>query len=65
MYITKFREIKSPVALAILGAFVVPEPLGTCFMLAAAIWWSCRKLKAINLGSALDKDKGTSKNCRS
>jgi hypothetical protein len=56
VYITKFREIKSPVALATLGAFAVPEPLGTCFVLAAAIWWSCRKLKAIDLGRTLDKD---------
>jgi hypothetical protein len=37
------REIKSPLALATLGAFFVPEPLGTCLILAAAIWWLCRK----------------------
>jgi hypothetical protein len=30
--------------LATLGAFFVPEPLGACVVLAAAIWWSCRKL---------------------
>jgi hypothetical protein len=44
MHITKLREIKSPAALATFGAFFVPEPFGTCFLLAAAIWWSCRKL---------------------
>jgi hypothetical protein len=37
------REIKSPLALATLGAFFVPEPLGVCLILAAAIWWLCRK----------------------
>jgi hypothetical protein len=40
----KFRAIKSPVALAACGAFLVPEPLGICFVLAAAIWWLCRKI---------------------
>lgn len=39
-----FRQIKSPVALATFGAFFVPEPLGTCLVLLAAIWWLCRKL---------------------
>jgi hypothetical protein len=34
---TKFRTIKSHVALAACGAFLVPEPFGTCFVLAAAI----------------------------
>jgi predicted transporter len=51
VYIAKFREIKSPVALATLGAFFLPEPFGTCFVIAAAIWWSCRKLKAIHLAT--------------
>jgi hypothetical protein len=37
------REIKSPLALATLGAFFVPEPLGACLIVAAAIWWLCRK----------------------
>lgn len=37
------RDIKSPLALATLGAFFVPEPLGACLILAAAIWWLCRK----------------------
>jgi hypothetical protein len=37
------REIKSPLALATLGAFFVPEPLGVCLILAAAIWWLCRR----------------------
>jgi hypothetical protein len=26
-----------------LGAFFVPEPFGACLILAAAIWWLCRK----------------------
>jgi hypothetical protein len=26
-----------------LGAFFVPEPLGVCLILAAAIWWLCRR----------------------
>jgi hypothetical protein len=38
------RKIKSPAALATFGAFFVPEPLGACVVLAAAIWWSYRKL---------------------
>jgi hypothetical protein len=38
------RKIRSPVALATFGAFCVPEPLGACLVLAAAIWWSYRKL---------------------
>jgi hypothetical protein len=38
------RKIKSPVALATLGAFCVPEPFGACLVLAAAVWWSYRKL---------------------
>ena len=37
------RHIKTPRALAALGAFFVPEPLGACLVLAAAIWWLCRK----------------------
>jgi hypothetical protein len=40
---TNFRGIKSPVALAACGMFLVPEPLGTCLLLAAAIWWLWRK----------------------
>lgn len=39
-----FRQIKSPVALATFGAFFVPEPVGICFVLLAAIWWLWRKL---------------------
>ena len=42
MRIPTVREIKSPPALAALGAFFVPEPLGACLVLAAAIWWLCR-----------------------
>lgn len=37
-------QIKSPVALATFGAFFVPEPLGTCLVLLAALWWLWRKL---------------------
>ena len=37
------RHIKTPRALAALGAFFVPEPLGACLVLAAAVWWLCRK----------------------
>jgi hypothetical protein len=37
------RHIKTPRALAALGAFFVPEPLGACLVLAAAAWWLCRK----------------------
>ena len=40
----KLDNIKSPLALAAFGAFFVPEPLGACFVMAAAIWWSYRKL---------------------
>jgi len=29
--------------LAALGAFFVPEPLGACLVIAAGIWWLCRK----------------------
>ena len=36
---TKFRQIKSPGALAAFGAFFVPEPFGICVVLASAIWW--------------------------
>jgi hypothetical protein len=37
------RNIKTPRALAALGAFFVPEPFGACLVLAAAAWWLCRK----------------------
>jgi hypothetical protein len=40
----RLRKIKSPAALATLGAFFVPEPLGACVVLVAAIWWLYRKL---------------------
>jgi hypothetical protein len=40
---TNFRSIKSPVALATYGMFLVPEPLGACLLLAAGIWWLWRK----------------------
>ncbi len=48
----KFREMKSPIALAACGAFLVPEPLGTCFVLVAVIWWLCRKIGSPCLASA-------------
>ena len=39
-------KLKSPAALATLGAFCVPEPLGVLLVVAAAVWWSYRKLYA-------------------
>ena len=42
----KIRTIKSPVALAACGAFLVPEPLGVCLVLAAGVWWLFRKIGA-------------------
>jgi hypothetical protein len=39
----RLRTIKSPGALAALGAFFVPEPFGAFVVLAAAIWWLYRK----------------------
>jgi len=47
------RKIKSPAALATFGAFFVPEPLGACVVLAAAVWWSCRKLSRNRLRRGL------------
>jgi len=47
---TKFHQIKSPVALAAFGAFFVPEPLGICLVLAAAIWWLAGIASMINAG---------------
>ena len=44
MPIIRVREIKSPIALATCGAFLVPEPLGICFVLVAGIWWLWRKI---------------------
>jgi hypothetical protein len=40
-----FHQLGSPVALATLGAFFVPEPFGICLVIAAAIWWLFRKLR--------------------
>src|ERR1700733_4381422 len=40
----RIREIGSPAALAACGAFLVPEPFGVCFVLAAAIWWLWRRV---------------------
>jgi hypothetical protein len=34
-----------------LGAFCVPEPLGTCLLVVAVIWWLRRKLYAPTLPS--------------
>jgi hypothetical protein len=51
--ITNVREINSPIALATFGAFFVPEPLGGCLVVAAAVWWSSRKLKSIDLKSLM------------
>jgi hypothetical protein len=58
------RQIKTPRALAALGAFFVPEPLGACLVLAAAVWWLCGKPfrranaviapKAVNADASID-----------
>ena len=45
MPVAIFHQMGSPVALATLGAFFVPEPFGICLVIAAAIWWFCRKLR--------------------
>jgi hypothetical protein len=37
------RHTKSPAALATMGAFFIPEPLGACLVLVAALWWLCRR----------------------
>jgi hypothetical protein len=36
---TRLHQINSPAGLAAFGAFFVPEPLGSCLVLASAIWW--------------------------
>jgi hypothetical protein len=46
----RVREISSPIALAACGAFLVPEPLGICFVLAAGIWWLWRKIRWQQIG---------------
>lgn len=43
-HMAQFREIKAPIALAACGALLVPQALGTCVVLAAAVWWLCRKI---------------------
>ena len=45
MPVAIFHQMGSPIALATLGAFFVPEPFGICLVIAAAIWWFCRKLR--------------------
>lgn len=59
MKITSLREIKSPMALATLGAFFVPEPLGGCLVVAAAVWWSSRKLKSADLNFLIKVGKSS------
>jgi hypothetical protein len=49
-YVKTFRQINSPVALATFGAFFVPEPLGICLVLAAAIWWLTRIASMVDAG---------------
>jgi hypothetical protein len=46
--VNTFRQINSPVALAAFGAFFVPEPLGMCLVLAAAIWWLTQVVSLIH-----------------
>jgi hypothetical protein len=42
-HLKNLHQIKTPAALAVFGAFFVPEPLGLCVVLASVIWWSCGK----------------------
>jgi hypothetical protein len=47
------KRFSSPAALAVFGAFAVPEPFGTIILAYAAIWWwRSRRNKA-------GKSKGT------
>jgi hypothetical protein len=42
----------SPAALALFGAFAVPEPFGTIILAYAAFWWWRRKIKSRRLGAS-------------
>ena len=53
----KFRQLKSPVALASFGAFFVPEPLGICLVLASAIWLLARVTAMTRLFSGLERQQ--------
>jgi hypothetical protein len=46
------ERFRSPAALAVFGAFAVPEPFGTLVLAYAAFWWwRSRKNKAGKLNS--------------
>jgi hypothetical protein len=46
------QRFGSPAALALFGAFAVPEPFGTIILAYAAFWWwRSRKIKARELNS--------------
>ena len=43
------ERFSSPAALALFGAFAVPEPFGTIILAYAAFWWwRSRKSKSLN-----------------
>lgn len=47
------KRFGSPAALAVFGAFAVPEPFGTIILAYAAFWWwRSRKNKADKLSGA-------------
>ena len=49
------KRFSSPAALAVFGAFAVPEPFGTIILAYAAFWWwRTRRNKAGKLNSADD-----------
>jgi hypothetical protein len=59
-----FRQINSPVALAAFGAFFVPEPLGMCLVLAAAIWWLTQVVSLIRARDWSTGSRWHSKTCQ-
>jgi hypothetical protein len=47
------KRFSSPAALAVFGAFAVPEPFGTLILAYAALWWwRSRKTRAVKLNGA-------------
>jgi hypothetical protein len=47
------ERFSSPGALALFGAFAVPEPFGTIILAYAAFWWwRSRKIKSRRLGNS-------------
>jgi Flp pilus assembly protein TadB len=47
------ERFSSPAALALFGAFAVPEPFGTIILAYAAFWWwRSRKIKSRRLGNS-------------